>query len=691
MEVTIKDYPQHKTSVINLVDGILTENPGVFEDELSAFNQLAAELFAATTQEGNFVITDGPKDQGVDFYTQMDSSYEVFQCKFKEFETIRKEENPLKFDQKCVRDIHNAYNYLTSPSAPTIAKDSVKQLRAKIKSEEYSELSFNLCIFGELTSDAEQKFQNLKKELESEKVKFNLYDWQHILRQILLRTQPQKKIDFTFRVYKEQISYGSDWCYFLARAKDFYNLFENDGWPIFDLNVRSELRNSPINKRIFSSLTRHKSMRFFHHFNNGILMFCENYKRKGKNESVEVKNLQIINGCQTVRSIHRAYLDISSYAEKKKSFDEECLVQVKIISKNKNTEPLIDEIIVATNNQNPMSPRNLKANTQIQKNIKSLFDSLPNKWFYQRKDGEFDSLKRLPKIGRFKFRITDYKSGNIYRYIDNKDLAKSWLSFIGLSYRVMLTKHEHYFEEDELYPYIFNSYPKRELWYDFSNTEIEFKEKEEYFIFGRTPTAEEYLLSYLIWQFIKQYSVSSTAAKREGLERGVKKGKLNKNVEGIITNTKEDQAKYLVEDTKFMVNQMINNSKPVILEMFSFIWALKYDHGYEAARKVLKNPTFKELASRPDFSSYIKTMNKATDNILYSTYEFVKYVLHHLYAEIRGDYIAASNRKRYLATTSFIQSFKKKIKELNEADYFISYSAKWKEMGKSFVDSLPNL
>ena len=43
------------------------------------------------------------------------------------------------------------------------------------------------------------------------------------------------------------------------------------------------------------------------------------------------------------------------------------IVQVKVIRKNETTSELMDRIIVSTNNQNPMSPRNLKSNSSEQK------------------------------------------------------------------------------------------------------------------------------------------------------------------------------------------------------------------------------------------------------------------------------------------------------------------------------------
>ena len=59
------------------------------------------------------------------------------------------------------------------------------------------------------------------------------------------------------------------------------------------------------------------------------------------------------------------------------------------------------------------------------------------------------------------------------------------------------------------------------------------------------------------------------------LARGVKSKKLQLNNKGDIINSEEDQAKYLIQDSEYMINNIINNSKEVLLEMYSFILSKK--------------------------------------------------------------------------------------------------------------------
>lgn len=452
------------------------------------------------------------------------------------------------------------------------------------------------------------------------------------------------------------------------------------------MNVRAELQTSNINKSIIDSLTHDRGIKNFHHLNNVILIFCNSLRKIDKDKAVKLKDFQIINGCQTVLSIYRAYNKISNNPEKINNFDNNCLVQVKAIIKNKNTESIMDDIIVSSNNQNPMSQRNLKSNRSEQKKIKNLFDNLPKKWFYQRKDGEFNSLKNLKSFAHFKFRITDYSEGNVYRFLDNEELAKSWYSFMGFS-RYTLMQSE-YFKNEDMYRDIFLSKPTTKLWKDFLNPNIRLKRENEYFEYCTTPTAEEYLLSFLIRKFIKTYAVSPSENKRDAIKRGILKGELRES-DSIL-----QQGNYLSKDIDYMINNIINNSKEIFVEMFSFIYAKKYGFGYEVSKKILNFPCIKELYIKPNYKIFIKNMEKDQDNILYSTFEFIRYVLKQLFLnEIRNDYISAIRKKTYLASIDFVAKLKQYIITIDSDESFkeVIGIGKWKKSNKSFISNLPDL
>jgi hypothetical protein len=249
-----------------------------------------------------------------------------------------------------------------------------------------------------------------------------------------------------------------------------------------------------------------------------------------------------------------------------------------------------------------------------------------------------------------------------------------------------------YFKNNDLYDIIFNSYPTKILWDSFLDPKKELDYTDsKYFDKEKRPKAEEYLLSYLIYQFIKNYSLSPSKNREDALKRGIESNKIKINNRDEIISTQEEQAAFLAEDIDYMINNIINNSKEIMIEMFSFILVKKYGYSFDIIQKLINNKFNKIIFERPDFKNFILTMDKNPLNIFYSIYEFLKFVLNQLYIEIKSDYMASSRRKSYLSTQSYIQKFKTKIIEFIYSDILKNYIKPWKEENKTFFDSLPNL
>ena len=188
-------YAQHKSSVTNSIQRVIEDDPDIYIDEFKAFNYLVCDLCSEAPPE-TFVLTDGAYDQGIDFYTIYERSYEIFQCKFASLEDILKSNKPLSFNKDGVTELENAFKYLTGEKVPDTAKSEVKKLRGQVVTEGYDHISFNLCVFGYLTEDAEQKFDELKRKYggDSEKFSFRLFTWRDIISYIVGKTFQLRRI-----------------------------------------------------------------------------------------------------------------------------------------------------------------------------------------------------------------------------------------------------------------------------------------------------------------------------------------------------------------------------------------------------------------------------------------------------------------------------------------------------------------
>ncbi len=152
---------------------------------------------------------------------------------------------------------------------------------------------------------------------------------------------------------------------------------------IFDANVRGNLGlGGQVNKSIYLTATDAEKSDSFWYMNNGITMVCDQLSmvRDPDAPCVRVKNVQIINGCQTTSSIRSAFED--------GKLRDDVRVQVKIYESN-NFE-FVNNVVIATNNQNSIGSRDLHANDEIQQLIqRKIFEDFG--LFYERKRGEAKS------------------------------------------------------------------------------------------------------------------------------------------------------------------------------------------------------------------------------------------------------------------------------------------------------------
>jgi len=77
----------------------------------------------------------------------------------------------------------------------------------------------------------------------------------------------------------------------------------------FEDNVRIYLKQrSKINRNIKETALSDDAYRFFY-YNNGITITCSHfeYPKRVRNPIIELENLQIVNGSQTIHALHDAF------------------------------------------------------------------------------------------------------------------------------------------------------------------------------------------------------------------------------------------------------------------------------------------------------------------------------------------------------------------------------------------------
>lgn len=173
-----------------------------------------------------------------------------------------------------------------------------------------------------------------------------------------------------------------------ASASEIASVVLNDknGY-VFDLNIRRYLgKLGGVNKDILSTCTEKDISNLFWFLNNGVTIVCDKIDpvKDPDNPLIKIKNLQIVNGCQTATSLALAFGDGTLQP------DTKLLLRIY----ETNNLDLVDKIVLTTNNQNKISGRNLRANDKFQIDLEAGF-KLYN-YSFERKPRQFDS-SAIPK------------------------------------------------------------------------------------------------------------------------------------------------------------------------------------------------------------------------------------------------------------------------------------------------------
>jgi hypothetical protein len=189
-----------------------------------------------------------------------------------------------------------------------------------------------------------------------------------------------------------------------ATAADIASLVLKDSnGALFDANIRRFLgKGKAVNAEILKTASSSESSYLFWFLNNGITIVCDSCDpiSDPDHPAVRVKNLQIVNGCQTATALAHAFKDGSLAPETR--------VLLKIFQ---TTDPsLASRIVLTTNNQNRISSRDLKANDPVQQDMQRGFARY--KLLYEHKLNQYANTK--------------CSSGE--RIVSNEDVGQAYLA-----------------------------------------------------------------------------------------------------------------------------------------------------------------------------------------------------------------------------------------------------------------------
>jgi hypothetical protein len=318
---------------------------------------------------------------------------------------------------------------------------------------------------------------------------------------------------------------------FFATATPILDAYDHFQAGLFDANLRYYLgKKTDVNKKILGALARPSGLRWFHASNNGLVITSTHVTPSG--EKIVVQNPQVINGGQTIvtladerRRIRAKNAKDRDEKEKDclKRLDEELLLPIKIVVEKDQAR--VDEIAIASNTQNALSPRTLCSTREEMRLLRFALAGLTPPWFLEIKDGEWSAIKKQKDIVQARTRRSphEFGSGRTTRLLENTELGVALFAAYGC---VEDAKSSRVFKEP-LFSSLFGSRPRTDSWKELTSNRVQWGSNAQEALFEQgMPLRSFSILAYSIWSFWKKWTFPDSEQERLAYEeRGTKNPK----------------------------------------------------------------------------------------------------------------------------------------------------------------------
>ncbi|MCK2088039.1 AIPR family protein [Thauera aromatica] len=335
-------------------------------------------------------VTDGSGDFGVDAMQvteEVDGEFvvTVFQSKY-----ATRLEADGNFDEGGIKALINAIRHIFDPQAElgTIndrLRVRVEQARAMVRDGFIPRVRAIACNNGLRWNDQAQRLIELAGFGEQ-------VTWEHVNHDVLVGIlQRPKQVDATLRLVGkanvEDMNF-SRVCVGRMPVTEVGALMKAHGERLLERNVRRYLglHGNRVNEGIRATL-RSSAPENFYFFNNGLTIICDHFKYnglQGGDYQVQAENLQIVNGAQTCMTIYKT---LDEMAERGEFLPAQASVLVRVYELPKEKEDIVHQITHATNSQNPVDLKDLRANDEIQRQLEASIASLGFNYRRKRTDG----------------------------------------------------------------------------------------------------------------------------------------------------------------------------------------------------------------------------------------------------------------------------------------------------------------
>ena len=287
------------------------------------------------------------------------------------------------FPENGIKSLINAIRHLFDPGSVLNninerLKVKVEEIRSLIRDGYIPRVRAIACNNGIKWNDASEEF--IKREKFGDQVTFEHINHDRIITILQASKKVDEKLNFSGKALVEDLNFSRVIIGRIA-VSEIAAMINRHGEQLLERNIRRYLglQGNRVNEAIRDTLLGEEKTNFYF-YNNGVTLTCDKFSHnalQGGDYQVNVENLQIINGGQTCMTIYKTMRDNQST-----NFSE-AYVLVRLYQLPNNNEDMVRNITFATNSQNSVDLRDLRANDSVQKRLETDINQLG--YVYRRK------------------------------------------------------------------------------------------------------------------------------------------------------------------------------------------------------------------------------------------------------------------------------------------------------------------
>ncbi len=296
----------------------------------------------------------------------------LFQAKYK-----NNLEGNSNFPEEGIKSLINAINYLFNPAAKLEHINQrllvkVEEARSLIRDGYIPQVRIIACNNG-------LKW-NLSAQEAIDRAEFgDQVTWEYVNHERLVKIlQASKPVKDTLQLSGKAIVEDMEFSRVLLgriSVTEIATLIERHGERLLERNIRRYLglQGNRVNEGIRHTLTSDEKNNFYF-YNNGVTLTCDSFSYNALQDGdykVRVENLQIINGGQTCMTIFKTLREPDLINKNAQAF-----VLLRLYQLPRENEGLVQRITYATNSQNPVDLKDLRANDEHQKILEKDIEQL---------------------------------------------------------------------------------------------------------------------------------------------------------------------------------------------------------------------------------------------------------------------------------------------------------------------------